>query len=146
MSGGDFCTSLGLVFKTPISQERGEHSRPSHAKPTRGAAKGIFAELAPQPCWVAFCDGEGHAVVRQQRCAASSMARSRQTENPALWPESVPSHARLIACGWRRTGDRVTLGVYSHVIGESQRNAVEKIALVLDPSGPQQKCIGKWIQ
>jgi integrase len=41
---------------------------------------------------------------------------------------------------------RVTLGVYSHVIGESHRNAVEKIAVVLDPSGPQQKTINKWIQ
>ena len=41
---------------------------------------------------------------------------------------------------------RVTLGVYSHVIGEAQRKAVEKIAVVLDPSGPQQKGIGKWIQ
>jgi integrase len=28
---------------------------------------------------------------------------------------------------------RVTLGIYSHVIGEAQRNAVEKIALILDP-------------
>ena len=29
---------------------------------------------------------------------------------------------------------RVTLGIYSHIIGESQRNAVEKIALILDLS------------
>lgn len=41
---------------------------------------------------------------------------------------------------------RVTVGIYSHVIGESQRKAVERIALMLDPSGPQQKSIGKWIQ
>ena len=41
---------------------------------------------------------------------------------------------------------RVTLGIYSHVIGESHRNAVEKIAAILDPSGPLQKAIGKWIQ
>lgn len=41
---------------------------------------------------------------------------------------------------------RVTLEVYSHVIGDSQRNAVEKIAVVLDPSGPREKSIGKWIQ
>ncbi|MGB7226274.1 MAG: site-specific integrase, partial [Candidatus Acidiferrales bacterium] len=41
---------------------------------------------------------------------------------------------------------RVTLGIYSHVIGESQRDAVEKIAAVVDPSGPKGKAIGKWIQ
>jgi len=41
---------------------------------------------------------------------------------------------------------RMTLGIYSHVIGKSYRNAVEKIAMVLDPSAPQQKSIGKWIR
>lgn len=41
---------------------------------------------------------------------------------------------------------RVTLGIYSHVIGESRRDAVEKIAAVVDSSGPQEKAIGKWIQ
>ena len=34
---------------------------------------------------------------------------------------------------------RVTLGIYSRVIGESHRNAVEKIAAILDPSGPDRK-------
>ena len=41
---------------------------------------------------------------------------------------------------------RVTLGVYRHVIGESHRNAVQKTAVLLDPSGTQQKSIAKWIQ
>ena len=41
---------------------------------------------------------------------------------------------------------RVTLGIYSHVIGESHRDAVKKLAVVLDPSGPSPKSIGKWIQ
>ena len=41
---------------------------------------------------------------------------------------------------------RVTRGIYSQVIGESQRDAVEKIAAAVDPSGPQGKAIGKWIQ
>lgn len=41
---------------------------------------------------------------------------------------------------------RMTLGVYSHVIGESQRNAVEKIARILDPCGPQEKANSKWVQ
>jgi integrase len=41
---------------------------------------------------------------------------------------------------------RVTLGIYSHVIGESHRNAVEKIAGVLDPNGPKPETKSKWIQ
>ncbi len=41
---------------------------------------------------------------------------------------------------------RVTLGIYSHVIGESHRNAVEKIAVVLDPNGPKPEINSKWIQ
>lgn len=41
---------------------------------------------------------------------------------------------------------RVTLGIYSHVIGDSHRNAVEKIAAVLDPNGPQEKVKSKWVQ
>lgn len=41
---------------------------------------------------------------------------------------------------------RVTLGIYSHVIGDSHRNAVEKIAAVLDPSGPKEKANSKWVQ
>lgn len=34
---------------------------------------------------------------------------------------------------------RVTLGIYSHVIGDSQRRAVEKVAEVLDYGSPNQK-------
>ena len=41
---------------------------------------------------------------------------------------------------------RVTIAIYSHVIVESHRNAVEKIAAILDPSGPRTKPISKWIQ
>lgn len=41
---------------------------------------------------------------------------------------------------------RVTLGIYTHVIGESQRKTIEKIAVVLDPSGPQGEINTKWIE
>ena len=41
---------------------------------------------------------------------------------------------------------RTTLGIYAHAIGDSQRNAVEKPAKLLDPSGPQQKSISTWVQ
>ncbi len=46
----------------------------------------------------------------------------------------------------RHSDPRITLEVYSHVVGESQRNAVEKVAEVLAPIGPKQNDSGKWIQ
>jgi integrase len=46
----------------------------------------------------------------------------------------------------RHSDPRITLDVYSHVIGESQRLAVEKVAEVLDPIGPKQDASGEWIQ
>ena len=46
----------------------------------------------------------------------------------------------------RHSDPRITLEVYSHVIGESQRNAVEKVAEILAPIGPKQNDSGEWIQ
>jgi integrase len=37
----------------------------------------------------------------------------------------------------RHSDERTTLGVYAHVIGDAQREAVEKIASIVDPNGPQ---------
>ena len=41
---------------------------------------------------------------------------------------------------------RWLLEVYSHVVGESQRKAVEKVAEILAPVGPKGDALGKWIQ
>jgi len=46
----------------------------------------------------------------------------------------------------RHSDPRITLEVYSHVIGESHRIAVDKVAELLDPIGPKQDCSGEWIQ
>jgi integrase len=46
----------------------------------------------------------------------------------------------------RHSDPRITLEVYSHVIGESHRIAVDKVAELLDPIGPNQDCSGEWIQ
>jgi integrase len=46
----------------------------------------------------------------------------------------------------RHSDPRITLDVYSHVIGESQRLAVEKVAEILAPIGPKQNDSGEWIQ
>lgn len=46
----------------------------------------------------------------------------------------------------RHSDPRITLEVYSHVIGESQRIAVERVAEIVAPIGPKQEVTGEWIQ
>jgi hypothetical protein len=46
----------------------------------------------------------------------------------------------------RHSDPRITLGDYGHVIGDSQRTAVEKVANLLAPSGPKSVFSGKLIQ
>ena len=46
----------------------------------------------------------------------------------------------------RHADPRITLGIYSHVVGNSQRHAVEKLAAILRPNAPKLKPDGKWIQ
>ena len=45
----------------------------------------------------------------------------------------------------RHSDARVTLGIYSHVIGDSQRDAVDKVGEILRPSAPKSEESGEWI-
>jgi integrase len=46
----------------------------------------------------------------------------------------------------RHSDARVTLGVYGHVIGDSQRAAVDKVGEILRPSAPKSETSGEYIQ
>jgi integrase len=46
----------------------------------------------------------------------------------------------------RHADPRVTLGMYSHVIGSDRRNAVERVAELLRPNAPKSVLLGEWIQ
>jgi integrase len=46
----------------------------------------------------------------------------------------------------RHSDARVTLGIYSHIIGDSQRDAVDKVGEILRPSAPKSEKSGEWIQ
>ncbi len=46
----------------------------------------------------------------------------------------------------RHSDPRITLDVYSHIIGDSQRHAVEKVAEILCPDVPKLEESGEWIQ
>jgi len=46
----------------------------------------------------------------------------------------------------RHSDPRITLGIYGHVIGDSQRNAVERVAEILRPNAPKLEKASEYIQ
>ena len=46
----------------------------------------------------------------------------------------------------RHSDARTTLEIYGHVVGDAHRTAVEKVASIVDPNGPQSGRSDKWIQ
>ena len=46
----------------------------------------------------------------------------------------------------RHSDARITLGIYGHVIGDSQRSAVERVAEILRPNAPKLESSGEYIQ
>jgi len=46
----------------------------------------------------------------------------------------------------RHSDARITLDIYSHVIPDSQRSAVERVAELLRPNAPKSQEAGEWIQ
>jgi len=46
----------------------------------------------------------------------------------------------------RHSDARTTLGIYGHVVGDAHREAVEKVASILDPVGPKLKPVTQLIQ
>lgn len=46
----------------------------------------------------------------------------------------------------RHADARITLGVYGHVIGDAQREAVDKVGEILRPDAPKSGDTGEWIQ
>ena len=46
----------------------------------------------------------------------------------------------------RHADPRLTLEVYSHVVGDSQRHAVEKIAAILRPNAPKNGKANEWVR
>ncbi len=46
----------------------------------------------------------------------------------------------------RHSDPRITLGVYGHVVGDSQHSAVERVAKILRPDAPKSESASEWIQ
>lgn len=70
------------------------------------------------------------------------MARFRYHTSLLLETGASPTVAQAQL---RHADPRVTLGVYAHIIGDSQRKAVERVSEVLAPLGPALQPSGEWI-
>lgn len=68
----------------------------------------------------------------------------RHTMSSLLVEDGAP--ATVAQAQLRHADARTTLGIYSHVIGDSQRRAVEKIAAILEPNGAKMQESSEWIQ
>jgi integrase len=72
----------------------------------------------------------------------------RHTHSSLLLAVGAPATVAQAQLG--HSDPRITLGVYSHVIGDSQRQSVERVAQLLgselDLSGPNKEGKSKWIQ
>jgi integrase len=68
----------------------------------------------------------------------------RHTHTSLLLAVGAPMPA--VQTQLRHSDPRITLAVYGHVIGDSQRNAVEKVAEILRPDALKSESTGEWIQ
>lgn len=84
-------------------------------------------------------------VLERLKIAHCGLHAFRHTHTSLLLEVGAPptvAQAQL-----RHSDARITLGVYGHVIGDSQRNAVERVAklLGLHPDAPKSEPSGEWI-
>jgi integrase len=103
---------------------------------------------------VAFCKSNRAANERQQSRAEKAMDALkiprcglhafRHTHSSLLVEGGAP--VSVAQAQLRHADPRITLGIYSHVVGNSQRDAVKKLAAILRPNAPKLKPDGKWIQ
>jgi len=115
-----------------------------------------LATWKPNPAGMLFVNGAGrpfnaNKVVQRglwpvlddlkiKRCGLHAF---RHTHSSLLLVGAPPTVAQAQL---RHSDPRITLEVYGHVIGDSQRNAVEKVAQILRPDAPKSKTVGEWIQ
>jgi integrase len=119
-------------------------------KPLTMRLKAYLTSWRPNPAGLLFATGKGtplcaNNVVQRRlwpildklkipRCGLKAF---RHTHATLLVDEGAPVTVAQAQLG--HADSRTTLGIYAHAIGESQRKAVEKLAKLLDPSGPRQK-------
>lgn len=79
--------------------------------------------------------------LRIPRCGLHAF---RHTHSSLLIEAGAPMTVARDQLG--HTDMRLTLGVYSHVVGNERRAAIEKLAGQLDPNGPMPEVNSGWVQ
>ncbi len=85
-----------------------------------------------------------HAVLERLGIPRCGLHAFRHTHSSLLLDVGAPptvAQAQL-----RHSDARTTLGIYGHVVGDSQRNAVEKVAQLLRLDAPKSGKSSEWIQ
>ena len=85
-----------------------------------------------------------HPVLKKLGIPLGGLHAFRHTHSSLLLDVGAPptvAQAQL-----RHSDPRITLGIYGHVVGDAQRNAVEKVAQLLRPDAPKSGNSGEWIQ
>ena len=153
----DFYSSLGMVWPSSNSQKQGKPRRASIARAAGGMLKSYLETWKPNPQQLLFPNQIGrpmsaNKVVQRKlwpildalkipRCGLHAF---RHTHSSLLVEGGAP--VSVAQAQLRHADPRITLAVYSHVVGDSQRNAVEKLATILRPNAPKSEPDGKWIQ
>lgn len=126
-------------------------------KPLASRLKAYLQDWCPNPAGLLFATANGtplcaNNVVQRElwpvldklKISRCGLKAFRHMHASLLVDEGAPVTVAQAQLG--HADPRVTIGIYSHVIGDSHRNAVEKIAAVLDPSGPKGKANSLWVQ
>ena len=85
-----------------------------------------------------------HPVLKKLGIPLGGLHAFRHTHSSLLLDVGAPptvAQAQL-----RHSDPRITLGIYGHVVGDAQRNAVERVAQLLRPDAPKSGNSGEWIQ
>jgi hypothetical protein len=80
------------------------------------------------------------------RSSSATAPRTVKTIRPAGVAVSSDSERLTNSIPMRHSDARITLGVYSHIIGDSQRDAVDKVGEILRPTAPKLRSCGEYIQ
>ena len=83
-------------------------------------------------------------ILDQLKIPRCGMHAFRHTHTSLLW--DVGASATVAQAQLRHSDARITLGVYGHVMGDSQRQAVERIADLLRPDAPRLPQSSQLIQ
>jgi integrase len=85
-----------------------------------------------------------HPVLERLGIPRCGLHAFRHTHSSLLLDVGAPS--TVAQAQLRHSDARITLGIYGHVVGDSQRNAVEKVAQLLRPDAPKSAESSEWIQ